>query len=610
VTRDPRLADPRGIGPGLTVSLVVLVMLDQVLALGTIGQNPAGTLSRGDVPLGPRVVGGAVAALTLSGFLLVARAVWLRSARARRNVWVMITTVVTGTTAGLAVGRRVLAARTPEIATLQVAFDETALVAGLTLALIVVLGLIGRHRDAVVELQARSMQLEVALTSGERELRAERERLQAQVRSLLESRLGPAAVGGSAFTADRLRTIAVEVLRPLSHRLADTRTGFEPTAWPSDSPAPNWRVLRDLRPEPVVRPRLLTVIMVLLTFRLGLTFVTPTDEPAWPALPQSGVTVTVDWSSLSSSLLLHAVTLVGVLVGTRLLARVLARRLTAAPSPTGLVTRWMLTVGALVALGVFIFSVIRLAHLLPLFGPLTPVTPAMLLGFTMPLVLVTVAVSTFEAAETALTSVTAAMERANSDLARAAARTNALLTHERRTFARQLHASVQAAVNAGSLVLERAEAEGTLDHAVIARVAQRIERAVSGLESAAEEADLRTRLAETTTAFEDLAAITVEVDGLTLERLDGDATARATISDVIIEACANAVLHGRASTVAVRIGPAEGAAVELEVVDDGIPQPGADGVGLGTRVLETACTAWSIEHRADGTTLSATMPVR
>jgi len=602
----PRLADPRGIGPGLVVALLVVVMLDQVLALGTIGQNPAGTLSRVDLPLAPRIAAGATGAMTLSGFLLLARAAWLRTGWARRRGWVMVVTVLMGTTAGLGVGRRVLAARAPQSTDLRVAFDETLLVASLALALVVVLSMIGRHRDAVATLRASATQLEAALDSGEQALHAERERLRTQVRSLLEARLGPAAVGSPTFTAERLRAIAEEVLRPLSHRLADTRTGFEPAQWRSEGAEPRWRVLRELRPEPVVRPRLLTVIMVLLTFRLGVTFVAPTDEPSWPSLPQSGVTVTVDWPSLTSSLLLHVTTLVGILIGTRLLAR----RLAAARRPSTLVARWTLANVGQVALGLTVFAIIRLAHLLPMFGTLSPVTPAMLLGFTLPLVLVTATVSTFEAAQSALAGITATKERTNHELAQAVARTNALLTHERRTFARQLHASVQAAVNAGSLLLERAEADGTLDDTVIARVAQRIERAVAGLESDVDEADLGSRAAEITTAFEDLATVTFEVDEATRARLDADAAARATLSDVIIEACANAVLHGRASRVAVRIGPAEGAAVALEVIDDGAPQPSQERAGLGTRVLETSCTAWSLTHREDGTTLTATMPVR
>jgi len=608
MTRTSRLTDARGIGPGLVVALLVVVVLDQVLALGTIGQNPAGTLSRGELPLGPRLLAGIVGALALSGFLLLARATWLRTGLARRRPSVMVATVLTGTALGLRTGRQALSARRTDPTVLQVAFDDTLLVSVLTLALIIVFGLLGHHHDATVTLRAATMRWQAALAAGEQALREEREQLRAQVRTLLEARLGPAAVDGPAFTAVRLRTIADEVLRPLSHRLDDVRTGFEPTPPVHVDDLPSWRALRDLRPEPIVRPRLLTTAMVLLTFRLSTTFVAPSEEPTWPALPQSGVTVTVDWSSLTSSLLLHATTLVGVLVGTRLLAR----RLHATEAPATLAGRWTFAILGQILLGLTIFAAIRVAHLLPLFGSLSPITVAMLLGFTAPLVLVTVAVSTFEASEHALAAATAARERTNHELAQAVARTNALLTHERRTFARHLHASVQAAVNAGSLLLERAEASGALDATLIARVAQRIERAVAGLEAGEEPAgtDLGARLVEITTAFEDLAQVTFEVDGSTAARLDADVTARATVGDVILEACANAVLHGRASRVHVRLGTSDDDAIDLTVQDDGASSAVHTATGLGTRVLETSCTSWRLDHREDGSTLTATLPVR
>jgi len=458
------------------------------------------------------------------------------------------------------------------------------------------------------ELLDAGARLESALTTGEQALRDERDKLRSEVRGLIETRLGPAAVDGPTFSGSQLRELAERVLRPLSRTLADTTTGFEPTHHAAQGPV-RWReLLRELRPEPSIRPRLLTAGMVLLTFRLSVAYFPPSETPDWPGLPQTGVTISVDLPSLLSSLLQHGATLAVVLLGTTLLAR----RLAAVSAPATLSRRWALTHAGLATVGLATFGLIRAAHRLPGFGSLEPASPAIVLGYLLPLLAAAVFLSLLDATGHALHDAEGRLARTNAELARAVARINAQLVHERRTLARRLHASVQASVNAGGLLLEQAAAaspDGRVDEAVIERVAALIERAIVSLD-VDDEPSLDERLAEVRSAWEDLCRIESTVDTQARLRCDGDPVARAVVSDVVAEACANAVVHGRARRITVSLDLIDDVVV-LTVADDGRSdgtRP-ASSSGFGTRVLETSCTSWRIEYGEHGTTLHAALPV-
>jgi signal transduction histidine kinase len=336
--------------------------------------------------------------------------------------------------------------------------------------------------------------------------------------------------------------------------------------------------------------------------------------PAVPAVPAEGVGVRieVEWASFIPSVLLHVVTFLVVLYGARALVRSLERR----SASTTLLSRWMLTLGTLGGLGVGLFAVLRLVHLLPGFSRLAPISIGAVLGYVAPILLVTAAASLIDGTEIALSSARAAKARTNDDLARAVARVNSLLTHERRVFARRLHASVQAAVNAGSLLLQRSltdPAAGASDAAddVVDRVGSMIERALLDLDRVDDDApDLETRLAAIVDTWDELCDIELDVDDEVLLRLATDPVAAATLGDLVAEACANAVVHGGAGSVQVTVRLEENDRARLRVDDDGEATHPMRNDGLGTRTLEAHCTAWTLTHHETGTTLDAALPIR
>lgn len=628
-----RLTDPRAVGAPLLGALVAVVTLDAVLGLGVLGSGP-----RGGLPLEARVLTGVVEGGVLWTVLLLGRFTWLRPRWSRRRPLLTVLTVMVGAQLGSRTAARTLVERGIREPELGIGIDPTVFLTAATVVLLVLLSSLAEHREATAGLRDATRRLRVALEDGERALRAEREALRLRVRDLLEVRLGTTSERASTLTPDGLRELAERVLRPLSHQLADTTTGFEPSDRTSGGRT-RWsrvpRTLRTLRPEPIIRPRLLALTMLLLTFRSSVRPPAPeqvvrgaADDLASAPAQGLGVRIEIDWASFVPSVLLHVVTFLVVLLGARALVRSLARRSTS----TTLLSRWTLTLTTLGGLGVGLFVVLRLVHLLPGFSRLAPVTAGAVLGYVAPILLVTAVASLIESTEAALRSARAEMARAVDELARAVARVNSLLTHERRVFARRLHASVQAAVNAGSLLLERALADveseahpmhddaahddATHDDAaqddVVERVGGMIERALLDLDrfDGEDAPDLDARLTAISDTWDELCDVELDLEDEVGLRLAGDPVAAATLGDLVAEACANAVVHGGAGTVRVTIHLDGHDQARLRVEDDGSANHPMRNDGLGTRTLEAHCTAWTLTHHAEGTTLEASLPLR
>jgi signal transduction histidine kinase len=632
----------RAIGAPLIVVLGVIVLLDQVLELGAVGLPP-----RSAAPLADRTQAALLTVAVLGLVLVLGRWTWLRTRAAQRHTSVSVLSVALAVQVGLTVGRRAVgpySAGSPP----GYALDEFVFLLGATLVVLLLLSALHRHRARRDELEATTARLRAALATTTTGLVEERARLATHVRRLLEERLGPTSIRPALFTPERLRAIADDVLRPLSHQLA---AGAE---LPGTRPRTAVRrarvveVLRSLDAAPVLRPRLLAATMLLLTFRFSITPVPSGPDVRTPDLTanigDAGV-LTVDWTSFLESIALHAATFLIVLVGARIVVRWLeghevpgVRSGPSSARPSRLARDWTLAAGTLVTLGLASLALVRTTFSVTGFGTLPPLTAGSLVGFTAPLLLITMATSLLPATERALGATRERLAELNADLAAASARANALLEHERRLFARQLHASVQPAVNAASLMIERATRDGRVDPTVLTGAAEVIEVAVERLFDAAGsgadggtggresgEADLDARLAAIAATWEGLADVTVDLDVGVRAHLMSDPIARATLCDVIAEACANAVIHGSASRIDVAVRPegdaagGEGArgaagsaltAVELRVADDGRAPATRQDQGLGSRILTASSTRWTLDHRDDGTVLTAVLPVR
>jgi hypothetical protein len=611
------LADVRAIGWRLPVVLAAIVMLDEVVALGALGVAP-----RTGVPLTTRLLAGFVSVLIISVVLSIGRWTWLGTRFARARPSVMVASVVLAVQAGVAASRSMLVARRLTGPTTGLGADAAVFLAGTTLVVLAVLGVLERHRGLSATLVATAAELEAAYARSVDAVTTERARLADRVRGLLEDRLGPTSLRPALFTPERLREVADTLLRPLAHQLARPEPHVDVAPVVPSRRTAFLTVLRELRATPRLRPRVLAATMFLLTFRFSIA---PPPDELIPATTTSaggpGVALSADWTSLGQSIVLHVATFALVLFGSRLLGRSIERHERTTPTAPERSRDWAIVSTGLVMLGLVSLALLRIVYELPGLGALPPVTPTVAIGFTAPLVIITVITSLLPAMEVALAQLRDELTSASRELERAAARANALLDHERRVFARHLHASVQAAVNAASLTIERASADGTIDPDVIERAASVIDAAIARLaEDTASGArtdhdgpgDLDARIAAIVATWEGLATCDITLDATARTALEHDTITRATACDLIAEACANAVIHGHARQLRIgaTIDPGTPDELRLVVTDDGEFPDANRAHGLGSRVLTASTTHWRLERDEHGTTLTALVPLR
>lgn len=616
-------ADPRSISWRVPVVLAMVVIVDEVIALGALSpQQPGAT------PLATRVLAALVSVTVISALLSLGRWTWLRTAFARSRPWFMVATIVVAVQVGVAASQTFLVAQGLTEPTAGLGADAGMFLTATTLVVIAVLGVFERHRLLNATLAARATQLEAAYVRSVDAVTTERTRLAARVRQLLHDRLGPTSMRPELFTPERLREVADATLRPLAHQLAHRGPSFDSAPVVSGSRTAVLQALRGLRPAPLLRPRILAATMLVLTFRFSIA---PPPEDLLPAAPTPAptggpaLTLTVDWTSLAHSITMHVATFVVVLVGARLLQRALSHgtRQLAPPaigSTANLARDWAVATGGLTVLGIVSLTLLLSVEMLLGSDVRSALDATVALGFIAPLVIATVITSILPATEDALGRLRGELAATNQELKRATARANALLDHERRIFARHLHASVQAAVNAASLTIERAATRGEVDPSVITHAASLIEAAVerlagdtNGIDAGRDgPTDLEERLTAIVATWEGLATCDIAFDPNARTALGADAVARATVCDLIAEACANAVIHGHARNLHIDAALDHDTMDELRLVvtDDGAAPEVQRPEGLGSRILASSTTHWELTHHERGKTLTALVPLR
>lgn len=165
----------------------------------------------------------------------------------------------------------------------------------------------------------------------------------------------------------------------------------------------------------------------------------------------------------------------------------------------------------------------------------------------------------------------------------------------RRHLSYVIHGSIQSALHAAALRLAAMESP---DEAVIATIRQDISEAAARLD---EPVSPYVMLVDTLQEISDLWSGTCDVrwtmDHPTVHAVAGSPVAAMSITEIVRECVTNAVRHGRAHEVTIRIQRSGEGRIVLDIADDGIG-PGASSVpGLGSHMLDEMCVVW---HRTSG----------
>jgi len=177
----------------------------------------------------------------------------------------------------------------------------------------------------------------------------------------------------------------------------------------------------------------------------------------------------------------------------------------------------------------------------------------------------------------------------------------------RRRLAYALHGGLQGALHAAAVRLTEAS---VVDAAIVDAIRADIAAAAARIAgSRPDNGPGRTRrtIDELVTVWQDERTIRVALDPAAEVVLVRDPDADEAMAEVLREAVNNALRHGGASVVDVRIAPADPGTLAIEVRDDGRGWPSDAPPGAGCRLFDELCRTWTHGDGAPGTVVRATV---
>jgi signal transduction histidine kinase len=178
-----------------------------------------------------------------------------------------------------------------------------------------------------------------------------------------------------------------------------------------------------------------------------------------------------------------------------------------------------------------------------------------------------------------------------------------------KALSRALHGPVQAAVTAAALRLDAAVRAGTSTAELLPVVRSDLRAVIDVLDvDVAEAVVLDEAIARVIGTWDGLCSVSVDVDDDAHALVSSDPVLASTLVDLLTEAVSNAVRHGGASEVAVRVVLEETGLLDVEVRDDGRGPGPESRLGMGTRLLEECTLDWSRRAGSPGQVLTARIP--
>jgi hypothetical protein len=407
------------------------------------------------------------------------------------------------------------------------------------------------------------------------------------------------ATSRDAAGAQRLERFAREEVRPLSHELAEAMpplTRSEPEA----SQRYTWReALADVTSRPLVRP-LPMAIAVTILFIFATVETTSADAPVGD-VGGPGVAVSVDVSTFIIAIAALAVvflaTWMGAWIAVRITTPILPR--------LGLAARVGLAVATIVAIGLFVVLVVQTVVGFAQLDADGAGSLTRRVWISVPIVGVAFVLVIARAISGLLRDSSRRVYELTQQLEWEITRVANALSQERQFFATQLHGPIQSAAAAAALRLESTEASPQ----ALEQVRADLSSAIQALgEGPPERRDVTEELAKLAQTWEGLCEVHVDIPVTIVAALDSDWVASGTVLDLLVDAVANAVMHGNAAHVWIGAEWVADAEVEITVVNDGGGELG-EGRGLGSALLDSTCVRWSRSQVADGVRLDAVVAV-
>lgn len=444
--------------------------------------------------------------------------------------------------------------------------------AGLT-ALVLMSFLVGEARQSAhIASDLRERQEQLALTA--QRVSAEIDVLEDEAMTRVRTRIVEAlSQAGATGSPEQLERVATEIVRPLSHELAQATPTWRVPQVNSESDRVRWPgVIKQMTSGAPFLP--ITTVSAIALFSLSNYIV---------RLGLVGALVSLAVLIVAGTLVLRGV--------NRLLGRILPGR--------PVLIRVILTLTTALAAGLVVGLIVGV--IASLFNPgdgfeqriVTSVVLFMPL-FGIPLGLGRAVVKQLQANVSELRATDARLSR----------EVSRLCMHQwstQRSLARALHGPVQAMIAAASAQVS----DGGNPHRIIAQLHDQLSEQLDPHNVRSADADWRETLRRVQATWQGLCEVRTDIDDQATRLLDSDAIGAEIAMEVVSEAVSNAVRHGKASRVDVTM-LGEAGQLDLTITNEGLALAGG-GSGLGTTILQDCALNWRRETTDSGVSLNVSL---
>lgn len=430
-------------------------------------------------------------------------------------------------------------------------------------------------RARISSLRALEAEMTEAVRDSADQNAALRDRTISKIEASIHLELRPLTAITTSTSADELKAIASDVVRPLSHSLAERVPSWQPRSGTLASI--RWTdIFSQIRPELSLRPILLTALSM-----------------------GTGITAFIYFFGIRLAIpmfLCSAVTLFFSTKGMQAVARKLPP-ISSLPARVGVMTA-MLVVLAIPAGA--IDAVIAINTNDPTFALRAALVVVPLFGWF-------IALGGAAQAETARIEGDYAQKIARLSWLRA--RLNLMNWHEQGELARVLHGPIQSIINRAVIMLTGADPGSRV--VILEELRSTIARELAPERRWKTEGHTFEQMcADLSFTWAEICKIDFAISPKAAGTLNNDAAATSLAWDIIHECCNNALQHGKASWVSVRIGDPTFDVIQLEIIDNGSQYQVGSQLGMGSNMIEACTIEWSRTRESNETHLKASLPIR
>ncbi|MCX6424913.1 MAG: hypothetical protein NTV96_10410 [Actinobacteria bacterium] len=198
------------------------------------------------------------------------------------------------------------------------------------------------------------------------------------------------------------------------------------------------------------------------------------------------------------------------------------------------------------------------------------------------------------------------LEEASVQLERASTRACCLNWLEHRSLARAMHGPVQNAVWWAAIELEQAIDQGRADADLIAKLqSQVLSSLLQSGDRSAGNTDLVAALEALAQTWAGACEISWDIDGKVMVAIKDDPLAGFAAKEITSEACWNAIRHGHAANIRAYLDIIGADTIRIRVVDDGTVEPQDDTPGIGTAMIVDMSIRWQRRREGESTIFEA-----